>query len=80
MGKQINFYMGKSTQETFIDYLCQNSFLFLDKQAADIGEIITDNIFSVYLYKYNYGNIIMRQDSTNSIDSLKSPVIQLKKQ
>lgn len=79
MGRQINFYMNKSIQKAFIDYLFQNNFLLFDKKATYIGKVISDNISSLYLYKYNYGNIIMRQDNTKSIDSLKSPVIQLNK-
>lgn len=35
MGRQINFYMSKSIQEAFIDYLCQNNFLFLDKKVSN---------------------------------------------
>lgn len=79
MGRQINFYMSKSIQEAFIDYLCQNNFLFLDKNATYIDKINSDSIFILYLYKHNYGNIMIRQDCIKHIDSLKSPIIQFKK-
>lgn len=79
MGRQINFYMSKSVQEAFIDYLCQNNFLFLNYQAEYIDKITSDNIFDLYLYKHNYGDIIICQDYVKRIDSLKSPVIEFQK-
>ena len=61
MGRQINFYMSKSIQEAFTDYLYQNIFLFLNEKATYIDKINSDSIFSLYLYKHNYGNIMIRE-------------------
>lgn len=79
MGKQINFYMSKSVQESFIEFLLKNQFAFLDKSASLVKQDNSDNIESVYLYKANYGNIIMREEGAVGIDVIKSPVIQFRK-
>lgn len=79
MGKQINFYMSEVIQNRFIEYLCHNHFIFLDKNSAIIDEPKSNNILGGYLYKHDYGNIIMRQDINDYMDSIKSPVIQFGK-
>ncbi len=79
MGKQINFYMSKSIQESFIEFLLKNRFAFLDKDASLVKQANSDNITSVYLYKENYGNIIMHGEGAAGIDVIKSPVIQFRK-
>lgn len=79
MSKQINFYMSKKIQEEFIEFLKMNSFMFLDTSAKSINEINLENISSLYLYKHNYGNIIMNSTNLRIMDSIKSPIIQYKK-
>ena len=34
------------------------------------------NVFSLYLYKSNYGELVMQQGNGASMDTIKSPVIQ----
>ncbi len=79
MGKQINFYMSESVQTSFIEYLEHNNYMFLDYYANIVEPPVSTNIYSLYLYKQNYGDIIMNQDLCGNIDSLNSPVIQFSK-
>lgn len=79
MGKQINFYMSEKVQASFIEHLEQNHFLFLDVNSQILKEPLSSNVFGLYLYKQNYGNVVMRQDMNDIIDSIKSPVIQFSK-
>lgn len=79
MGKQINFYMSENVQTSFIEYLAQNQYEFLDNNSKIISEPTSMNVLGMYLYKQSYGNIIMRQDNKEIMDSLKSPVIQFGK-
>ena len=76
MGKQINFYMCENTQKNFIEYLQQNQFEFLDSNSNIVNQPSSSSIFGTYLYKLDYGEIVMRQDNKESMDTLKSPVIQ----
>lgn len=79
MGKQINFYMSKSIQMNFIQYLEQNQFLFLDNKLTEIDQVGSDDVLSMYLYKLNYGEIFMKQENIMSMDCIRSPVIQFNK-
>lgn len=79
MGNQINFYMSKHVQDSFIEYLEQNQFVFLDDDSKILFRSNSKIIFDLYLYKKDYGNIIMRQDNKEIMDSIKSPVIQYNK-
>lgn len=79
MGKQINFYMCENTQKNFIEYLQQNQFEFLDSNSNIVNQPSSSSIFGTYLYKLDYGEIVMRQDNKESMDTLKSPVIQFGK-
>lgn len=76
MGRQINFYMSNDVQERFIDFLNKNEFVFVDCNASMINDILDDSKRDIYLYKQDYGNIIMSQNNKSNIDSLKSPIIE----
>lgn len=79
MGKQINFYMSEKVQVSFIEYLEQNQFVFLDDGSQIVDQPLSPNVFELYLYKQDYGDVIMRQDINEIMDSIKSPVIQFGK-
>ena len=76
MGRQINFYMSNDVQERFINFLNKNEFVFVDCNASIINDILDDSIREIYLYKQDYGNIIMRRNDKVNIDSLNGPVIE----
>lgn len=76
MGRQINFYMSNDIQERFIDFLNKKEFVFVDYNASIINDISDDSKRDIYLYKQDYGNIIMSQNDKVNIDSLKSPIIE----
>lgn len=79
MGRQINFYMSKDTQDSFIDFLRHHQFEFLDNTAKQIEQPNSNNIFGLYLYKQDYGNLVMHSNNKESMDSIISPVIQFSK-
>ena len=80
MGRQINFYMSKIVEESFIEFLAQNQFVFLDYYGGIINQTFSTNQFGWYLYKQSYGDIKMCQNGkANSVDAIKSPIIQFKK-
>ena len=79
MGKQINFYMSEKKQESFIDFLRQNNFAFLDSSANEIEQISSTSSMTFYLYKADYGKIQTRNANPGSMDTIKSPVIQYSK-
>lgn len=78
MGKQINFYLDEQIQSQFVDYLTQCGFVLLNIDADEV-EADSNSIFSVYLYKNNYGALICTQNAMKQINSIRSPVIQFKK-
>ena len=79
MGKQINFYIGEITQNSFIQYLQENEFLFWDKRQNVIQDLFEKSVSVLYLYKPNYGEMIMHKDYRDTIDIIKSPLIQFNK-
>ncbi|MBR6666204.1 MAG: hypothetical protein IKL22_10890 [Lachnospiraceae bacterium] len=79
MGKQINFYMSDKIQASFIEYLEQNQFMFLDYNAQIVEQPFSANVYSMYLYKKNYGEVIMRQDIRHIMDTLNGPVMEFSK-
>lgn len=79
MGKQINFYMSEKVQTSFIEYLEQNQFVFLDYNAQAVAQPFLTNVYSLYLYKQNYGELFMRQDLEHITDIIKSPIIEFRK-
>ena len=79
MGKQINFYMSENIQTSFVEYLQQNQFIFLDYNAQIVEEPFSTNVYRLYLYKQNYGQLFMRQDLNHIMDIMKSPVIEFRK-
>lgn len=62
MGRQINFYMSNDVQERFIDFLNKKGFVFVDYNASIINDISDNSKREIYLYKQDYGNIIMSQN------------------
>lgn len=79
MGRQIIFYMSENVQIGFIEYLKQNEFIFLDDNAQIVEQPFSTNIYGLYLYKQNYGDVIMHQDLNQNMDIIKSPVIEFYK-
>jgi len=83
MGKQINFYMSKDVEAEFIEYLKQNNFIFLhidfknNKIIDTHGE--TNNSSALYLFKEVYGDIIMQEGVLSRLNTIKSPVIELRR-
>lgn len=76
MGRQINFYICENIQNSFIEYLQDNQFDFLDRNSDIVNQPSSMNVFSLYLYKSNYGELVMQQGNGASMDTIKSPVIQ----
>lgn len=79
MGRQIIFYMSKSIQTSFIDFLLERGFIFLDKNALLVNQAKSDNVTYVYLHKENYGNILMSKVAGIGIDALNGSIIQFRK-
>lgn len=72
MGRQINFYMDKKTEEEFIAYL-EESFLLVDSNNKMYKN--EERTYLYYCYKEDYGELVFRNDN-GKIDSYKSPVIE----
>lgn len=80
MGRQINFYMSENVQNQFIQYLINNDFLFLDGggKKIEFSDLCSDNIYSYYLYKIEFGCLLTKGNG-NLIDVLDSPIIEFLK-
>lgn len=84
MGKQINFFIDKETEEKFFVYLNENGVaifegnnkmpLIVDKLLAPFSE---KGWFKLYLYN-NAGDLIIKKLATGRecVDSIESPVIE----
>lgn len=57
-------------QEEFIEYLKQNQFKFLNSSADILNQLSSTSNYSAYLYKPDYGEIVMRQDDKARMDIL----------
>lgn len=79
MGKQINFYICESIQNSFIEYLQDNQFEFLDWNAGVVNQPSSMDVFGLYLYKSNYGELVMQPGNGASMNILNSPVIEFSK-
>ena len=79
MGRQINYYMSPKVQENFVEYLIQNQFVFLDYYAKTVEQPLSKSVYRMYLYKPEYGDVVMRKDCKDILDVPKSPVIQFNK-
>ena len=79
MGRQINYYMSEKVQENFIEYLIQNQFVFLDYYAKTVEQPLSKSVYRMYLYKPEYGDIVMRKDRDDILDVSVSPVIEYNK-
>lgn len=83
MGNQFNFYMAKSTEQRFIDFLLKNGYTFLNENVKDDciqivnAENVTNSVFwQFYLIKNeSYDNIPTRFNNY-SIDYDSFPVIE----
>lgn len=78
MGKQINFYMDEEVQNRFIEYLSECGFLTIGVDTMAVS-VTSSSVFSVYLYKENYGALVYSKNLENQVDSIRSPVIQFRK-
>lgn len=79
MGKQINFFICESIQNSFIEYLQDNQFEFLDRNAGIVNQPSSMDVFGLYLYKSNYGELVMQPGNGTSMNILNSPVIEFNK-
>lgn len=87
MGKQINFFMDKDTEEKFLIYIKENGVAIFEgnNDSPKIIEVLPEPFsgkgwFKVYLYN-NQGDLILNKLSTGReyIDSIKSPVIEFRR-
>ena len=76
MGRQINFYMSKTVQQQFITYLEDNGFVFLDHYSRIMSISVLENMYNMFLYKCDYGDIVMKCDVSGIMDIIKAPVIE----
>jgi len=79
VGRQINFYMSENVQQQFISFLHDNGFVFLNNYSKEVNISEMKDVYSLFLYKCDYGGIIMKCDNSGIMDIIKSPVIELNK-
>ena len=54
MGKQITFYMSENIQTSFVEYLQQNKFIFLDHNAQVAELPFSTNVYSLLWIESQY--------------------------
>lgn len=86
MGRQINFYMNKTIETDFIEFVMHSGFIMLwedviNKQCKKIVDISNDNERSwlLILYKEEYGELIHENQYWDRINRIKSPIIEFTK-
>lgn len=78
MGRQINFYMSEQIQAEFIAFLEQESFVYVDYYVGKTVHPASKDVYSVYLYKEAYGELVKKFDD-KIYDSSNGPVIEFSK-
>ena len=71
--------MSEKVQESFVEYLIQNQFMFLDYYAKTVEQPLLKSVYGMYLYKPEYGDIVIRKDRKDILDVSTSPVIEFNK-
>ncbi|MDO5151300.1 MAG: hypothetical protein Q4D76_18215 [Oscillospiraceae bacterium] len=85
MGKQINFFIDRETEERFLIYIRKNGVAIFE--GNNNNPQVVDELpvpfsgkgcFKIYLYKTNNGDLKLKKLSTGRecIDSIESPVIE----
>lgn len=83
MGKQINFYIENELQEKFIQQSFDQGFTILaedldSKKLVILNQLcdINPKIYTMYLYKVDFGGLVFDKDYKYKLDYLRSPVIE----
>lgn len=84
MGKQITFYVEKELEEKLIQQLFNEGFVIVaedleNKELVTYDELqkVNPKAYIMYLYKNNFGKLIIDKECEFRLDSLRSPVIEL---
>lgn len=84
MGKQINFYIEKELEEKLIQQIFNEGFVIvaedLDNKVLvtyDEFQKINPKVYIMYLYKKDFGKLVIDKDCEFRLDSLRSPIIEL---
>ncbi|NMC57363.1 MAG: hypothetical protein GYA50_09105 [Eubacteriaceae bacterium] len=83
MGRQINFYAEAQLQKHFIEYFFNQGFVIIADD-MDNKKIVTyhkldeidPNLYNIFLYKKDYGQLVTENWSNHTPSSLFSPVIE----
>lgn len=83
MGKQINFYLENELEEKFIEQFFNQGFVVIaedleNKKLVTFNELgeVNPQIYILYLYKKDYGQIVTDKECEYRLDYLRSPVIE----
>lgn len=83
MGRQINFYIEKELEHQFMQFVFNKGYIIGGENLRNKQLIVFKNvkdidpkIYSVCLYKEEYGQLIVENDCDYRIDYNKSPVIE----
>ncbi len=84
MGKQINFYIEKELEEKLIQQLFNEGFVIVAED-LDNKELVTydefqkvnPKVYIMYLYKKEFGKLIIDKECEFRLDCLRSPIIEL---
>lgn len=86
MGRQINFYMNEQTKKDFLQFICDEGYVFIADRISEEPENLwyvekeeTNQFFSICLYKSDFGKIIQTKLSTSKnyyIDKRHNPIIE----
>lgn len=79
MGKQIEFYMSEKKQMEFVKYLFEDDFIFLDYYSEILNREVISDFVTVYLYKRNYGEIVMNHHAVKALELNVCPIIEFSK-
>jgi hypothetical protein len=79
MGRQINFYMSETVLAELIEFLKQNQFVYYDYCANKVDNVADKKLYTVYLYKENYGVFLRNKSDSRYIDFMDGPVIEFSK-
>nr|WP_314458959.1 hypothetical protein [uncultured Clostridium sp.] len=84
MGKQINFYIEKEFEEKLIQQIFNEGFVIVaedldEKMLVTYDEFqkVNPKVYIMYLYKKNFGKLVIDKDCEFRLDSLRSPIIEL---
>lgn len=83
MGRQINFYIEKELEKQLMQFVFNKGYIIVGEDLQNKQLIVFKNvndidpkIYSVFLYKEEYGQLRVENDCDYRIDYNKSPVIE----